>query len=207
MKQRLVNAISDMQEEEAIRLVKEMLDAGTDPQVILDASREAMAIVGNRYERKEYFLPELIIAGDLLKEIGALVKPRLKAKGAGKAAGKVLLGTVAGDIHDIGKDVVGFMLDVNNFEVRDIGVDVPSDVFVKNIKEFQPDVVGMSGFLTQAFDQMKHTVEAIQKAGLRGKVKIMIGGAIMDATVAQYVGADAYGADASAAVKLATGWV
>lgn len=207
MKQRLVNAISDMQEEEAIRLVKEMLDAGTDPQVILDASREAMAIVGNRYERKEYFLPELIIAGDLLKEIGALVKPRLKAKGAGKVAGKVLLGTVAGDIHDIGKDVVGFMLDVNNFEVRDIGVDVPSEVFVKNIKEFQPDVVGMSGFLTQAFDQMKHTVEAIQKAGLRGKVKIMIGGAIMDATVAQYVGADAYGADASAAVKLATGWV
>lgn len=142
-----------------------------------------------------------------MKEIGALVKPRLKAKGAGKVAGKVLLGTVAGDIHDIGKDVVGFMLDVNNFEVRDIGVDVPSEVFVKNIKEFQPDVVGMSGFLTQAFDQMKHTVEAIQKAGLRGKVKIMIGGAIMDATVAQYVGADAYGADASAAVKLATGWV
>ncbi|MGA2766215.1 MAG: cobalamin-dependent protein [Spirochaetia bacterium] len=207
MKQRLVNAISDMQEEEAIKLVKEMLDAGTDPQLILDASREAMAIVGNRYERKEYFLPELIIAGDLLKEIGALVKPRLKAKGAGKVAGKVLLGTVAGDIHDIGKDVVGFMLDVNNFEVRDIGVDVPADVFVKNIKEFQPDVVGMSGFLTQAFDQMKHTVEAIRKAGLRGKVKIMIGGAIMDATVAQYVGADAYGADASAAVKLATGWV
>ena len=207
MKEQLVNAISDMQEEEAIRLVKEMLDAGTDPQVILDASREAMAIVGKRYERKEYFLPELIIAGDVLKEIGALIKPRLKAKGTGRSAGRVLLGTVAGDIHDIGKDVVGFMLDVNNFEVRDIGVDVPSEVFVKNIREFQPNVVGMSGFLTQAFDQMKHTVEAIEKAGLRKKVKIMIGGAIMDASVAQYVGADAYGADASAAVKLATSWV
>ncbi|HVP19727.1 MAG TPA: cobalamin-dependent protein [Spirochaetia bacterium] len=206
-KERLVDAISDMQEEEAIKLVKEMLEAGTDPQVILDASREAMAIVGNRYERKEYFLPELIIAGDLLKEIGILVKPRLKAKGTGKSLGKVLLGTVAGDIHDIGKDVVGFMLDVNNFEVRDVGVDVPSDVFVKNIREFQPDIVGMSGFLTQAFDQMKHTVEAIEKAGLRGKVKIMIGGAIMDASVAQYVGADAYGADAAAAVKLATSWI
>jgi len=206
-KERLVDAISDMQEEQAIKLVKEMLEAGTDPQVILDAAREAMAIVGNRYERKEYFLPELIIAGDLLKEIGILVKPRLKAKGTGKSLGKVLLGTVAGDIHDIGKDVVGFMLDVNNFEVRDVGVDVPSDVFVKNIREFQPDIVGMSGFLTQAFDQMKHTVEAIEKAGLRGKVKIMIGGAIMDASVAQYVGADAYGADATAAVKLATSWI
>jgi methanogenic corrinoid protein MtbC1 len=206
-KEQLVNAISDMQEEEAIRLVKEMLEDGTDPQMILEASREAMAIVGNRYERKEYFLPELIIAGDLLKGIGALVKPRLKAKGTAKSIGKVLLGTVAGDIHDIGKDVVGFMLDVSNFEVRDIGVDVPAEVFVQNIQDFEPDVVGMSGFLTQAFDQMKHTVEAIQKAGLRGKVKIMIGGAIMDASVAQYVGADAYGADATAAVKLAASWV
>jgi methanogenic corrinoid protein MtbC1 len=206
-KERLVNAISDMQEEEALKLAKEMLEGGTDPQVVLDASREAMAIVGNRYERKEYFLPELIIAGDLLKEIGALVKPRLKGQGTSKVLGKVLLGTVAGDIHDIGKDVVGFMLDVNNFEVKDIGVDVAADVFVQKIKEFKPTVVGMSGFLTQAFDQMKRTVAAIQEAGLRGSVKIMIGGAIMDATVAQYVGADAYGADATAAVKLAKGWV
>lgn len=207
MKQRLVDAISDMQEEEAIRIVTEMLDAGIDPQEVLDASREAMTIVGSRYERKEYFLPELIIAGDLLKQISVLVKPRLKARGSGKALGTVLLGTVAGDIHDIGKDVVGFMLDVNNFEVKDIGVDVPAEEFVKSIREFQPAVVGMSGFLTQAFDQMKRTIAAIQDAGLRGKVKIMIGGAIMDASVAQYVGADAYGADATAAVKLARSWI
>jgi len=206
-KELLVNAISDMEEEAAIRLAKEMLEEGTDPQEILDASRDAMAIVGNRYERKEYFLPELIIAGDLLREIGALVKPRLTGKRAGKALGKVLLGTVAGDIHDIGKDVVGFMLDVNDFEVRDLGVDVAADVFVKNIREFNPGIVGMSGFLTQAFDQMRLTVGAIREAGLREKVKIMIGGAIMDASVAQYVGADAYGADATAAVKLAKGWL
>ena len=207
MKERLVDAISDMQEEEAIRLAKEMLDSGTDPQEILDASREAMTIVGNRYERKEYFLPELIIAGDLLKEIAALVKPRLKAIGAGKTLGRVLLGTVAGDIHDIGKDVVGFMLDVNNFEVKDIGVDVPAEMFVQMVREFKPNVVGMSGFLTQAFDQMKRTIKALQEAGLRSGVKIMIGGAIMDASVSQYVGADAYGADATAAVRLAKSWV
>jgi trimethylamine corrinoid protein len=207
MKDKLVNAISEMQEEEAIKLVKEMLEAGTDAHAILDASREAMSIVGARYERKEYFLPELIIAGDLLKAIGALVKPRLKGAAGGKTSGKVLLGTVQGDIHDIGKDVVGFMLDVNNFEVKDIGVDVPVEVFVQNIKEFKPNVVGMSGFLTQAFDQMKKTVGAIKDAGLRGSVKIMIGGAIMDASVAEYVGADAYGADATAAVKLAKGWL
>ena len=206
MKERLVTAIADMQEEEAIRLTREMLDAGTDPQIILDASKEAMAVVGSRYEKKEYFLPELIIAGDLLKEIGALVKPRLKAAKANTAIGRVLIGTVAGDIHDIGKDVVSFMLDVNNFEVQDIGVDVPAEVFVQKIREFAPHVVGLSGFLTQAFDQMKATVEAITAAGLRNTVKIMIGGAIMDASVTAYVGADAFGADATAAVKLARGW-
>ena len=123
------------------------------------------------------------------------------------AKGKVLIGTVAGDIHDIGKDVVSFMLDVNNFEVLDIGIDVPAETFVQKIKEFQPDVVGLSGFLTQAFDQMKVTVEAIKAAGLRDKVKIMIGGAIMDTKVSTYVGADAFGADASAAVKLVKAWL
>jgi 5-methyltetrahydrofolate--homocysteine methyltransferase len=207
MKEQLVKAVSDMQEEEAIRLTKAMLDSGTDPQVILDGSREAMAIVGSRYEHKEYFLPELIIAGDLLKEIAAIVKPKLKAKASGGPKGKVLIGTVAGDIHDIGKSVVCFMLDVNNFDVTDLGVDVPADVFVQKIKEIKPNVVGLSGFLTMAFDQMKLTIAAIKDAGLRDKVKVMIGGAIMDANVAQYVGADAYGSDAMAAVKLAKSWI
>ncbi len=207
MKDKLVAAIADMQEDEALRITKEMLDAGTDPQQILDATREAMSIVGARYEKKEYFLPELIIAGDLLKAIGALVKPKLKSAAASRAKGKVLIGTVAGDIHDIGKDIVSFMLDVNNFEVKDIGVDVPEEKFVEAIREFKPDVLGMSGFLTQAFDQMKVTIEAIRKAGLRDRLKIMIGGAIMDAKVATYVGADAYGPDATTAVKLAKGWL
>ncbi len=207
MKQQLVTAIADMQEEEAMRLTKAMLDADTDPHVILDAAREAMAIVGERYECKEYFLPELLISGDLMKQIGALVKPKLKAQGGGKTKGKVLIGTIAGDIHDIGKDVVTFMLEVNNYEVLDIGVDVAADVFVKRIQEFKPAVVGLSGFLTQGFDQMKATVAAIKAAGLRDSLKIMIGGAIMDDKVAAYVGADAYGADASAAVKLAKGWI
>ncbi|HEY9595984.1 MAG TPA: cobalamin-dependent protein, partial [Spirochaetia bacterium] len=128
-------------------------------------------------------------------------------KAGGATKGKVLIGTVAGDIHDIGKDVVSFMLDVNNFEVTDLGVDVPAEKFVEKIREVKPAVVGMSGFLTMAFDQMKATVAAIKDAGLRDSVKIMIGGAIMDTSVAQYVGADAYGADATAAVKLASGWI
>jgi 5-methyltetrahydrofolate--homocysteine methyltransferase len=144
----------------------------------------------------------------MMQAIGGLVKPKLKAQAKQTVTlGKVLIGTVAGDIHDIGKDVVSFMLDVNGFEVVDLGVDVPAAAFVAKIQEVKPNIVGMSGFLTMAFDQMKRTVEAIKEAGLRDNVKIMIGGAIMDDRAAAYSGADAYGADASAAVKLAKSWV
>jgi len=207
MKEKLVTAIADMNEEEAMNLARAMLDAGDDPQVVLDACTEAMLIVGARYDAKEYFLPELIIAGDMMKRIGNLVKPKLRAQVAqAKPLGTIVIGTVAGDIHDIGKDVVSFMLSVNNFQVYDLGVDVSAVAFVAKIREVQPEIVGLSGFLTLAFDQMKRTVQAIQEAGLRDRVKIMIGGAIMDASAAQYVGADAYGASASAAVKLAQFW-
>jgi 5-methyltetrahydrofolate--homocysteine methyltransferase len=208
MKEDLINAIADMKEDEAMLMVQQMLDAGEDPQSVLDAASQAMTVVGKRFYENEYFLPELIIAGEMMKAIGDLVKPKLAAQAAGSAKlGKVLIGTVAGDIHDIGKDVVSFMLDVNSFEVHDIGVDVPAATFVAKIQEVKPDIVGMSGFLTMAYDQMKRTVDAIKEAGLRDSVKIMIGGAIMDDSAAKYVGADAYGADASAAVRLAKSWL
>jgi trimethylamine corrinoid protein len=208
MKEQLISLIADMQEDEALKLTRQMLADGADPNEILDAGKEAMKIVGERYDHKEYFLPELIVGGEILKEIGEIVKPKLKAKSAsGKPLAKVVMGTIEGDIHDIGKDVVGFMLDVNNFQVHDIGVDVPPSKFVEAIRDFQPDIVGMSGFLTMAFDQMKVTIDAIKEAGLREAVMIMIGGAPMDDAAAVYVGADAYGADASAAVKLAKEWM
>ena len=208
MKEELVTAIAELNEEEAMSLVHAMLDAGEDPQVILNATSEAMRVIGARFDEGEYFLPELIIAGDLMKQIAELVKPRLATKAATtKPLGKIVLGTVAGDIHDIGKDVVGFMLDANGFEVHDLGVDVPVATFIAKIREVQPEIVGLSGFLTLAFEQMKLTVEAIKEAGLRDQVKIMIGGAIMDSEAAQYVGADAYGANATAAVKIAKSWI
>jgi trimethylamine corrinoid protein len=207
MKEQLVTAIADMNEEEAMKLAQAMLDQGDDPQSVLRAASEAMTIVGQRFDEKEYFLPELIIAGDMMKAIGDMVKPKLVAQSADVAKrGKVLIGTVAGDIHDIGKDIVGFMLDVNDFEVHDIGVDVPAATFVSKIQEVKPDILGMSGFLTMAYEQMKRTVDAINEAGLRDSVKIMIGGAIMDDSAAKFIGADAYGADASAAVRLAKSW-
>jgi 5-methyltetrahydrofolate--homocysteine methyltransferase len=207
MKEELITAIAELNEEEAISLVHAMLDAGEDPQVILNATSEAMRIIGSRFDEREYFLPELIIAGDLMKQIADLVKPKLATKAVtSEPLGKIVLGTVAGDIHDIGKDVVGFMLDANGFEVHDLGVDVPAATFIAKIREVQPEIVGLSGFLTLAFEQMKLTVEAIKEAGLRDQVKIMIGGAIMDSEAAQYVGADAYGANATAAVKIAKSW-
>lgn len=205
--QQLIDAIASMEEEMALAVARQMLDDGQDPHVILDACKDAMAIVGQRYEQGEYFLPELIIAGDMLTAIGEIVKPRMQAQAAGAAKqGTVVIGTVQGDIHDIGKDIVGFMLDVNGFEVVDLGVDVPASAFVAKVEEVKPQVVGLSGFLTLAFDQMKATVDAIRAAGLRDQVKIMIGGAIMDETVRAYIGADAYGADATAAVRLVQGW-
>jgi 5-methyltetrahydrofolate--homocysteine methyltransferase len=121
--------------------------------------------------------------------------------------GKVVVGTVAGDIHDIGKNIVTFMLDVNGFDVLDLGVDVSPQKFVEAIQDFQPQIVGLSGFLTLAFDTMKETVDAIQAAGLRDQVKIMVGGGQMDDQVRTHTGADAYGRDAMAAVKLAKDWI
>ncbi|MCB0238976.1 MAG: cobalamin-dependent protein [Anaerolineae bacterium] len=207
MKEQLVQAIADMEEDQAMELTEAMLAADVDPQEILDACREAMTIVGQRYEAGEYFLPELVIAGDMLTAIGDRVKPLLQSQTAGSnKLGTVVIGTVEGDIHDIGKDIVGFMLDVNGFEVVDLGVDVPAAEFVGKIREVSPQVVALSGFLTLAFDQMKATVDAISEAGLRDSVHVMIGGAIMDESVRSYIGADAYGADATAAVKLAKGW-
>jgi methanogenic corrinoid protein MtbC1 len=207
MSKKLVNAIADMKEQEAIKLAQEMVDGGSDPMAILDAAREAMGIVGQRYEKGDYFLPELILSGVVLNQITEIVKPKMAKAAEAERHGKVLIGTVEGDIHDIGKDIVVFMLDVNGFDVRDLGVDVPVQTFVDAIKEFEPQVVGLSGFLNLAFDSMKDTVEAIKKAGLRDKVKIMIGGGQMSDEIKDYTGADAYGEDAMAGVTLAREWV
>ena len=206
MSEQLVNYMADMMEEEALALAKELLDGGTPPTQILDDCRDAMTIVGKRFEAGEYFLPELILAGEMLKSISAEVKPRMQAGHDPQKGAKVIVGTVAGDIHDIGKDIVVFMLDVNGFDVLDLGIDVPVQTFVDKIKELKPQVVALSGFLTLAYDSMKQTVDAIKAAGLRDSVKIMIGGGTMDDTVRQYAGADAYGLDAMAAVSLAKGW-
>jgi trimethylamine corrinoid protein len=207
MSEQLVHAIADMREEEALELVREMVQGGTEPTAILDAVKEAMAIVGDRYEKGTYFLPELMLSGEMLNQITEILKPELARLPAVQREGKVLIGTVEGDIHDIGKNIVTFMLDVNGFDVRDLGVNVSPQKYVAAIRDFQPQVIGLSGFLTLAFDTMKETIDAIQAAGLRDQVKIMVGGGQMDDQVRAYTGADAYGRDAMAAVKLAKQWI
>jgi 5-methyltetrahydrofolate--homocysteine methyltransferase len=207
MSKKLVNAIADMREEEALNLVKEMVEGGSEPMAILGAAREAMDIIGQRYEKGTYFLPELMLAGEMLTQITDIVKPELAKMPEVKRLGKVVIGTVDGDIHDIGKNIVSFMLDVNGFDVLDLGVNVPAQKFVEAIGDFEPQVVGLSGFLTLAFDAMKETVEAIKAAGLRDGVKIMIGGGQVNEKIQEYAGADAYGRDAMAGVSLAKKWV
>jgi len=204
----LVQQISDMQEEDAVKLARAMLDSGYDPVKLLGHCREAMEIVGKRYEQGEYFLPELMLAGEMLKAIGDMAKPLIKQDAPGaKTAGTVIIGTVEGDLHDIGKNIVTFMLEINGFKVIDLGIDVPVSNFIDSIKEHKPQVVGLSGFLTLAFDAMKKTVEAIRAAGLRENIKIMIGGGQVDETVKTYTGADAFGLNAMDAVSLCKRWV
>ena len=207
MAENLVNALADLKEEEAIKIVKDRLNANEDPLKILGDARKGMEIVGKRFADSEYFIPDLVYSGEILKVVSELVKPRMTKEAESKKLGKIVFGTVAGDIHDIGKDIVVFMLDVNGFEIHDLGVDVPVQKFVDKIKETGAPVVGLSGFLALAFDSMKETVEAIKAAGLRDKVKIMIGGGQMSDEIKKYTGADAYGKDAMAGVTLAKKWV
>ncbi len=206
MSQKLIDAITEMREEDALKLTNELLDSGASPSDILGACKDAMDVIGQRFECGEAFIPELMLAGEMMTAITGVLKPRMEEEASAEKLGKVVVGTVQGDIHDIAKDIVCFMLDLNGFEVTDLGVDVPPEKFVETVKETGAKIVGLSGFLTLAFDPMKDTVAAIKAAGLED-VKVMIGGGQIDENIRQYTGADAYGKDAMAAVSLAKEWV
>jgi len=207
MFEELIDAMVHMNEQEALGIARELIDKKEDPLKILGACSKALEIVGKRFEEGEYFLPQLVMAGEMLRQISDMLKPKMKKGHETKYHGKILIGTVKDDLHDIGKDIVVFMLEVNGFDVLDLGIDVPPEKFVAAIKEFEPQVVGLSGFLTIAFDSMKETVDAIRGADLDDAIKIMIGGGQIDEEVRRYTGADAYGLDAMAAVSLSKGWI
>jgi methanogenic corrinoid protein MtbC1 len=202
----LTDAILAMDEQGALRIVKERVDGGEAPEAVLDDARAAMTTLGEKFACEEAFIPELIMGGEIMKGIAAELKPRISAPDTAKKRGTVVVGTVHGDIHDIGKDVVVMMLEVSGYDVHDLGVDVPVESFVTAIKEHGAQVVALSGLLTLAFDSMKDTVAGIEAGGLRGQVKIMIGGSPVDAQVCTYTGADGWGRDAAAALALAAEW-
>ena len=207
MNEDLVTLISELKQKEAIEVTEQRLKSGEDPLKILADGKKAMQIVGQRFSEGIYFIPDLVYSGKILEQVAERVKPGLAQVSDDPKVGKIVLGTVAGDLHDIGKNLVTFMLDVNGYAVYDLGIDVKPQVFVDKIKEIQPRVVGMSGFLTSVYQAMKDTVDAITAAGLRNEVKIMIGGGVMDEEVRKFAGADAYGQDAMAAVNLAKDWI
>ncbi len=206
---RLVDAIIGMREKEAVEIATEELAAGLEPFEILQLCKKAMDVVGKNFEEGEFFIPELVMAGEILAQITTILKPHItkEDRDVGGSRGKVLLGTVHGDVHDIGKNIVGFMLDVNDFEVCDLGVDVSPEKFIEAIGRESPHIVALSGFLTLSFDSMKNTIDAIEGAGLRGNTKIMIGGGQVDEKILEYTGADSYGANAMNAVTLCDRWI
>ena len=207
MLQDLASVLGDLKKQETIEITQEWLAGGEDPMALLNDARRGIEIVGQRYASGEYFLPDLVYSGEILRQVTEMVTPKLNEEAKVKKLGKVVLGTVAHDIHDIGLNMVGFMLDICGFEVYNLGVDVSAQKFVEKLKESGAPIIGLSGFLTLAFNSVKETVEAIEAAGLRDKVKIMIGGAQMNEDIRKYAGADAYGQDAVAAVSLAKQWI
>ncbi|MHA1651969.1 MAG: cobalamin B12-binding domain-containing protein [Candidatus Helarchaeota archaeon] len=205
--EKFIEEIVELNEEAVMNILKERLANNEDPMEIMADVKVAMKKIGDLYASNVYFLPDLIMSGEILRQIFELIVPKLKESDQQEKKGKILLGTVEGDIHDIGKDIVKFLLEVNGYEVMDLGVDVPAQVFVEKMQEFKPNIVALSGFLTIAFDAMKVTIEKIKKAGLRDNVKIMIGGGTIDERILEYVGADAYGDSAMDAVTIANKWV
>ena len=199
MQEELFNKIVDMDEEGSIKLAKEYLEGGGDPQKLLETCRNAMGVIGDKFEKGEYFLSELILGGEIFSSIMEFTLPHIK--GESEKLGKIVLGTVKDDIHNIGKDIFKAFVEAAGFEVIDIGVDVPEEEFVKQVKEHKPDIIGMSCLITAGISSMKRTVEAIKAAGITD-AKIIIGGGRVDEEVRQLAGADAWADDAAKGVRL-----
>jgi 5-methyltetrahydrofolate--homocysteine methyltransferase len=184
-------------------LTRAALDRGQDPQAILNRSlMTGMQHVGEQFKVGEMFVPEVLRSARAMQSSMDVLRPLLVESGA-SMMGKVLIGTVRGDLHDIGKNLVGIMCEGAGFEVRDLGRDIAPEQFVAQVEEFQPDVLGMSALLTTTMREMEHTLTALEKAGLRKKVKVMIGGAPITQEFADTIGADGYASNAVAAADLA----
>lgn len=201
--EKLRAALAELDENTVAGLVREGLERGCEPlQIIEEGLSPGMRLVGERFERGEYFLPELITAADIFNNVTSSLLLPLLERGASRArAGRVVIGTVKGDIHDIGKNLVAVMLRASGFEVIDLGVDVPAEKFVEAVRQYEPDILGLSALLTTTMLEMRNVIDALKSAGLRGKVKVIVGGAPVTEEFSKEIGADAYARNAVEAVQ------
>lgn len=196
----LINAIGDLQEETALKLVRQRMDAGDDSLLIIEDCQKGMRLVGERYERNEYYLAGLIMAGEIFSQVMELLQPIIERQASGHASGRILLGTVEGDIHDLGKNMVNMLLSCHNIVVHDLGVDVAPTIFARKATQIQPHLVGLSGLLTSSYDAMHATIDLLRSRGYQKP--IIIGGGQLSEEVCQYVGADHWTTDAVSGVEL-----
>ena len=213
MSDALVGLIADLEEEEAIARVRTRLEQGEPPSAIIEDCQTGLSVVGDRYREGTYFIAGLIMAGEIFREVMEILEPLVgpgaaldAAHAGGPTAGKVLIATVQGDIHDLGKNLLVMLLRAMNFEVVDLGVDVAVSGFVEAVRQNRPQVLGLSALLTTTMAQMRTVLRALEEAGLRSGLKVMVGGAPVTQRYADDIGADGFGADANSAVGLVSQW-
>lgn len=207
--QNLTQYVGDLDEKAVLGLLNEFVASNPteeDAQAVVNACQQGMVIVGDLYEKNEYYVGDLIFAGELLTSSLDIIKPIL-GQGSSAKVGSIVLATVEGDLHDIGKNIFKGMAEAAGFEVYDLGIDVSDSAFVEKVKEVKPNIVGMSGVLTLAIDSMKKTVDALQEAGLRESVKVIIGGNPVSEEACKVVGADAFTSNAAEGIRICQGWV
>ncbi len=200
----LINLLADLEEDTVLQLVQQRVAAGDDPLQIIEDCNEGMRLVGERYERGEFYVSGLIMSGEIFREVVEYVQPLLEQRTNGQSSGRVLVGTVSGDIHDIGKNMVGMLLACHGFTVIDLGVDVPPAEFAAKTIEVKPDIVGLSGLITSSFESMKHTVGVLRVEAQQHQLTfpIVIGGGMIDEQICAFVGADYWVSDAMSGVRL-----
>jgi methanogenic corrinoid protein MtbC1 len=200
----LVRLIADLEEQAVLDIVRKRIDAGDDLMQILEECNEGMQVVGRRYEQGEYYIAGLIMSGEIFREVVEMIQPLLMPKADDKSSGRILVGTVSGDIHDIGKNMLGMLLTCYGFTVIDLGVDVPPAEFAAKAVALRPDIVGLSGLISASFEMMKETVSLLRAEAAKNNLSfpIIIGGGMLDDQVCQYVGADYWLKDAMAGVRL-----
>lgn len=199
----LTTAMADLEDESVMEHLNKHLSEGQDPFSTLQELKKGMDIVGERFSNGEYFLVELVMSADIFNRALAVLEPKLLESQQGVSKGKVVIGTVQGDVHYIGKNLVVAFLKSNGFEVHDLGEDVPPERFVEELKKTGAKLLALSGLITITHDVMRDTVNAVAEAGLRENVKVIIGGGDIDESIVEYTGADAFGKDAMSAVSLA----